>query len=323
MLNELRHYDNLGTPSYFFQLLCTLQENHDAKWTWDDVNQLFYNKIIDDRRIFDGCVQLALKIGLLFFQDEYIFVDRKLSRALNSEVQMKDRFVEYLFKALANDDDFHQIFNSKYLSYDVIYKSFQISNNAFGFKFSNFKQLLIDFDVIAYHPTPEIRNFIINSRYKKIFDKEILPIVKQRRIGVDELRKTLEQQRIDGEEAERYVLAFEKRRLNGGEYIEWVAEYIPNEGYDIASYNYESDTEHNRFIEVKSYAGSKPYFYWSRNEFLVARLRKDSYWLYLVNRDEVGNNSYAPLMLQNPYENVLKNSKWAIQVEKYKLEWDE
>lgn len=323
MLNELRHYDNLGTPSYFFQLLCLLQANHDAKWTSDDVNQLFYNKIIDDRSIFDGCIQLAIKIGLLFFQDEYLFVDKKLSHALSSEAQMKDRFVEYLFIALANDDDFHQIFNSKYLSYDVIYKSFQISNNAFGFKFSNFKQLLIDFDVIAYHPTPEIKNFIINSRYKKVFDKQILPGIKKRKIGVEELRKTLEEQQIFGEEAEKYVLAFEKKRLNRKESIEWVAEYVANEGYDIASYNRESDNEHNRFIEVKSYAGSKPYFFWSRNEFLVARLRQDSYWLYLVNRDELLNNSYTPIMLQNPYENVFKNSRWTAQVEKYKFELDE
>jgi hypothetical protein len=300
-----------------------LQENHDSKWTLDDVNYLFYNKIIDDRRIFDGCLALAIKIGLLFLQDEYIFVDRKLSRALRSEAQMKDRFIEYLFKTLANDDDFHQIFNSKYLSYDVIYKSFQISNTAFGFKFSNFKQLLIDFDIIAYHPTPEIRNFIINSRYKKAFDKEILPSIKKRRIGVEELRKTIEEQQIFGEEAEKYVLSFEKKRLNGKESIEWVAEYVANDGYDIASYNHVSDNEHNRFIEVKSFAGGRPYFYWSRNEFLVARLRQESYWLYLVNRDEVMNSSYIPLMLQNPYENVLKNGKWTAQVEKYKFELDE
>jgi hypothetical protein len=49
--------------------------------------------------------------------------------------------------------------------------------------------------------------------------------------------------------------------LNGKEFIEWIAEYVANEGYDIASYNSKADREHNRFIEVKSYAGSRPYFY--------------------------------------------------------------
>ena len=111
--------------------------------------------------------------------------------------------------------------------------------------------------------------------------------------------------------------------MNGKDRIEWVAEYVANEGYDIASYNDNFDTEHNRFIEVKSFAGDKPYFYWSRNEFLVAKRRRDSYWLYLVNRDKVGNDGYASLMLQDPYENVLNGSKWIVGVDKYKIEWSE
>jgi len=176
MLKELSHFDNLGTPSYFYELLLTLKENQEAGWKIDDVNRIFYNRIIDNRRLFDGCIQLAIKIGILLSADGYIFIDKKLLMSLNSIAQMKDRIVEYLLKAVANDDDFYQIFNSQYLSYDVIYKSPQISINAFGFKYSNFKQLLIDFNVITPHPIPEIKNLMINPRYKKIFDKEVLSL---------------------------------------------------------------------------------------------------------------------------------------------------
>ncbi len=323
MLKELKRYENLGTPSYFFYLLNTLNENPTAEWKLDDVNRLFYNKIIDGRAIFDGCIELGIKIKLLFIQDDYLFVDKKIAESLKSEMQLKDRFIELLFKSLIDDDDFHQIFNSNHLSYDVIYKSFQISINAFGFRFSNFRQLLVDFDVIEYHPTPEIKNFIINSRYRKLFDKAILPEIKKRKIGIEELKRTMEEQQIHGEEAEKFVLAFEKKRLNEKDFIEWVAEYVTNEGYDIASYDSEIDSEHNRFIEVKSYAGGRPYFYWSRNESLVAKRRRENYWLYLVNRDEIGNDDYVPLMLQDPYESVLKNNKWIVEVEKYKLERSE
>lgn len=323
MLKELKRYTNLGTPSYFFQLLTTLREDPAVEWRLDDVNKLFYNKIVDGRGVFDGCIELAIKIRLLSCQDDYLYVDKKFVDSLKSEVQFRDKFVEYLFKALVDDDDFHQIFNSNHLSYDVIYKSFQISINAFGFKFSNFRQLLVDFDVIRYHPTPEIKNFIINSRYRKLFDKAVLPEIKKRKIGIDELKRTMEEQQIYGEEAEKFVLAFEERRLKGKEFIEWVAEYVTNEGYDIASYDNATDDEHNRFIEVKSYAGKRPYFYWSRNEYLVAKRRRNSYWVYLVNRDEIENDDYAPLMLQDPYANVLNNISWVAQVEKYKLEYTE
>ena len=57
---------------------------------------------------------------------------------------MCDKFIEFLFQTLNQDDNFHSIFSSEHLSYDIIYHSTQINNSAFGFKFSNFKQLLIE-----------------------------------------------------------------------------------------------------------------------------------------------------------------------------------
>lgn len=325
MLNDLRRYENLGTPSYYYQLLTTINDSRESGWRIDDADRLFYNKVVDGRRIFDGCLVLALRIKLLVSRDGFLLVDDKVSFFLGSETQMRDKFVECLLKELVEDDDFHQIFNSKHLSYDVIYKSFQISNNAFGFKFSSFKQLLLDFDVIKHHPVPEIRGFVLNSRYKKAFDKIALPEIKKRKIGIDELRKNLEEQQIYGEEAEKFVLFFEKKRLGEAKPVEWIAEYVANEGYDIASFDAEtdSDDEYNRFIEVKSYAGNKPYFYWSRNEFLVAKRRQEKYWLYLVNRDEMDSVEYVPIMIQDPYEIVFKNDSWIEQVEKYKFEWSE
>ena len=84
----------------------------------------------------------------------------------------------------------------------------------FGFKFSTFKQLLLDFGAIKTHPKPELSSFIINSRYKKLFDKTVLPEIKKRKIGIEEFRKSIEQQQIYGEEAEKFVLNFEFNRLN-------------------------------------------------------------------------------------------------------------
>ena len=66
--------------------------------------------------------------------------------------------------------------------------------------------------------------FIINSRYKKLFDKIILPEIKKRKIGIEELRKSLEQNNIYGEEAELFVLKYERDRLNNKVGIDWVAE---------------------------------------------------------------------------------------------------
>jgi len=321
MLKELRRYGNFGTPNYFFELLNTLKDNTAANYTITDIEQLFYNRVIDGRSIFDGCLELAIKTEILSHKNNYLTLNNGIVDSLNSLSQMKDKFVEYLFKALKDDDEFHKIFCSEYLSHDIIYKSLQINNRAFGLIYSNFKQLLIDFEAIKTHPTTELNSFIINNRYKKLFDKTVLPEIKERKIGIEKFRKAMEQQQIYGEEAEKFVLIFEFLRLKKQKEIDWVAEYIVNEGYDIASYNNESDEFPNRFIEVKSFDGETPYFFWSRNEYSVAKRKRDEYWLYLVNRSEINKTEYSPILVQNPYEIILKDDEnWDKQVEKYKIE---
>lgn len=321
MLEELRSYGNFGTPNFFFELLKTLKVNLGSNYTKTDIVNLFYNRVIDGRSIFDGCLELAIKTEVLIIEEEYVTVNIGVVDSLNSINQMIDKFVEYLFKALKGDDEFHKIFCSDYLSHDIIYKSLLINNKAFGLKYANFKQLLLDFGAIKTHPTTELSGFIINNRYKKFFDKAVLPEIKKRKIGIEEFRKSMEQQQIYGEEAEKYVLNFEFLRLNQQKEIDWVAEYIVNEGYDIASYNHESDELPNRFIEVKSYDGGMPYFFWSRNEYSVAKRKKAEYWLYLINRSQITNTNYLPIMINNPFESILNDDlNWDKQIEKYKIE---
>ena len=66
MLKELRRYGNFGTPNYFFELLNTLKVNQEAKYTRTDIEKLFYNRVIDGRSIFDGCLELVIKINVVF-----------------------------------------------------------------------------------------------------------------------------------------------------------------------------------------------------------------------------------------------------------------
>jgi hypothetical protein len=74
-----------------------------------------------------------------------------------------------------------------------------------------------------------------------------------------------------------------------------------------------------KYIEVKSYSG-EPYFYWSINEVKVAEKEKNNYFLYLVNRDEMGNNNYSPIIIKNPYESVFNNDEWSKEPQSWKFE---
>jgi hypothetical protein len=175
--------------------------------------------------------------------------------------------------------------------------------------------------VISIHPTKEIKKYIFNSRYKKLFDKSILPEIRKRKIGIEELRRELEKKQIYGEEAELFVLEFERIRLKNKVGIDWVAEYSVAEGFDVLSFHDIESIGNDRFIEVKSYS-SKPYFFWSRNEMDIARIKADNYFLYLVDRDKMNQNGYEPIMIQNPHKNILANIIWIKEIEKYRIELD-
>lgn len=321
MVKELSKYENLGTPNYHFELLRTLRDGRDENWNIENIREIFHNRMIDGRTLFDGCLPLLDHIGIINIDpDEKVSADESFLEYLVSENLMIDRLVEKLLSVLNNDPTFHCIFCSEFISRDIIYHSIQIDNSAFPLKLSSFKQLLIDFNVLQEHPTKEFNKYIINGRYKKLFDKLLLPEIKKRKVGIEELQKSLEQKQIYGEEAEKFVMSFEDKRLNGNKMIDWVAEYSSSDGYDIASYDDEFSEEHNRFIEVKSYSGA-PYFFWSRNEMNIARIKKLSYYIYLVNRDCMSDPDYTPIIIRDPYTNIYKDeSDWNQTIEKIRFE---
>ncbi|HRK54609.1 MAG TPA: DUF3883 domain-containing protein [Cyclobacteriaceae bacterium] len=323
MLSELSQFENLGTPKFHFELLNTLNDSQSRNWLSSDVAKYFHNRIIEGRNLFDGCLPLLnhLRIVKLDY-NKFVSVDEEFKKFLMNQNLMSDRFIERLILWLSNDIIFHKIFCSEFISWDIIYHSLQIENSAFPLKYSAFKQLLIDFNVIQSHPTKEFNRYIINGRYKKLFDKVVLPEIRKRKIGAEELMKSLAQKQINGEEAEKFVLQFEISRLNNSKEIDWVAEYSVAEGYDIASFNSENSIQYDRFIEVKSYQG-EPYFYWTRNEMEIARIKKSNYFIYLVDRGKMGNQEYQPIIIQNPYTELLvkKPIDWKESIEKIRFDF--
>ncbi|MDP8212226.1 MAG: DUF3883 domain-containing protein [Candidatus Zapsychrus exili] len=318
MLVDLSKYDNLGSPNIFFALLSQIN-NSDSTWTFDDASAFFYNKMIDGRLVFDGCINFALSIDMLVLEDNNIKIEEEFRQNLKSKEELTDKIIQRLFQVLKQDDLFYHIFSSKNLSYDAVYKTIKLGNLAFGSKFAGFKQLLLAFEVIKNHPIVEFDSFIVNPSYKGLLDRDILPQVRKMKLSVEDFDFLMEKKRLYGEEAERFVLEFEKKRLNNEKEVEWVAMYTVNEGYDIASYDCLSDDHINRFIEVKSYEGDEPYFFWTRNEALIAKQKKSHYWLYLINRKKVNGKNYQPEMYQNPIESIMGNNLWHKEPETWRI----
>lgn len=321
MIEDLRKYHYLGSPNTFLFLFQNILDHKTVCWKENELNQVFLNKYIDGQFIFDGCIKFALEINVLAINEGCIYLDSSIEKNIEHYEKFVDCFNKFIFESLKNDPIFIEIFKSENLTYDMINKGIQINNSSFGLRYSNFKQLLINFNILQKHPESQFKSFIINARYKYLFDKTILPEIRRNEVSIEEFQKSMELKQKYGLEAEQFVLDFENKRLNKKKDINWVAEYIVNAGYDIASYNSEEDTFLNRFIEVKSFEGDKPYFFWSRNELKESKIRKKQYWLYLVNRNKMNDNDYHPTIINNPCEEILKNDDWRKSIENYKVSY--
>jgi len=313
MLKELKRYDNLGTPKYFWELLQTLKKGD--IWKLSDIEAHFYNRLIDDRQVFDGCIPVLRLSGVVSIEEETqeVRVNFEFSN-LHSERMCQSKLLEAFLKALNKDADFHNIFRQSHFDY-LQHKTIVVAGSAFGLKFVNLKRLLTDFGFLRPHPELE-RKFLVSSKWKKFADQEITPKVRTL-IGIEALKEKIRRQEENGESAEKFILTFENNRLQDKEGIQWIAPYDSGAGFDVLSFHLSNDEEANRFIEVKSYVGRTPYFYWTRNEMKVAEQKKDDYYVYLVNRDEMNQEDYEPIMIPNPIESILKNDSWGRTIEKY------
>lgn len=306
MIEKFKNLENLGTPKYLSELCDKLVAN--KKRTQKNVQEYFQNRTIEWRYIFDWWLPFLKVLWIIIENSGMLDLDNSFLKPVNSQKQFNEKILERMIEKLKDDEIFKGIFSSDNISYDIVHKYIQIKNSAFGFVYSNFKQLLINFWFLALHPDWFPDKLIINPEYKNIFDKKILPDIHKRRMWLDELKKKLAQQQINWEQAELFVLEYERKRLSKDKNVEWVSPYYVSAGYDILSYHTSDSEVQDRFIEVKSYSWNMS-FYLTRNEVDNARIRQDDYYLYLINRDEIKNPSYEPMIIKNPYENVLKENE--------------
>lgn len=119
-----------------------------------------------------------------------------------------------------------------------------------------------------------------------------------------------------GREAEDWVVAYERTRLASHPFIDQVrriSEENVSAGYDIVSFSSETAPYHDFFIEVKSFASERR-FYWSRNEIAVAEMLGEDYCLYLVDRTQIELPDYHPQIIRGPYSALIacNNDNWEI-----------
>jgi hypothetical protein len=298
MISEIIKFENIGTPNYFVELLDLIHKN---TYGQKEIGDFFINKWIDGNTIFDGGLLVLKYLDFIeISNDDIVSIPIKNQHFLRNEKLLKGKIVSIFLDKWQYDESFKHIFNEQNLLHDIN-QSIVVRKSSFMPKYPKLKQFLIDFSVLEDSCIDDC--FQIKSQYKKYFDKKV---VKQVQLSLKELRKIQNLKNRYGDEAEVFVLNFERQKFKKHSLIDAIEQIsIINSaaGYDVVSIMDNNSSVIDKFIEVKSYS-QNPSFFWSKNEIEVAKQEQDNYFLYLVNRDEMCDDGYQPLMIQNPYKNV-------------------
>lgn len=217
---------------------------------------------------------------------------------------------EFIEFALNND-----IIDIGTISYNIAENAYVMSATTIKpQKHACYRNILIEYDAITLLPDAK---YIVGD----ILYRAIKPPERHKKITEEQLFARLEAQREQGERGELFVLEFEKQRITDPvkqAMIERVSTIDVSAGFDIVSFNDNSSSRIDRFIEVKTFKGGV-HFHWSGNEKETASFMGESYFLYLVNDDCIDKEGYEPLIIQNPVKVIFDSEDWIIESDSYRI----
>ena len=140
------------------------------------------------------------------------------------------------------------------------------------------------------------------------------------RLTLEKLKKKLELDAAIGEKAEMYVLDFERRRLGEpkAQLVRIISDIDVTAGYDVVSFHSVSSDNYDRFIEVKAVSRGTSFF-WSENEYEIAKLKGKDYYLYLVDLSSIDDPSYVPIMISDPTNSIMASPDWLVEPQSYRI----
>ena len=246
-------------------------------------------------QIFEGIISVPPVIAALFNDKE------KLNGALVVST------VNQLFK--------ENIINPSMFCYDTVQCCYAFKNEFLPLSLSCVRNVLISQGFLI--PLRDIQgtHFYIAPTYDALVAKHCKE--KRKQLSLEQLKKQLEKNEHTGEKAEYFVLKYEKKRLGMPlcDKVRRISEIDVTAGYDIVSFDSNQSQEPNRFIEVK--AVSNAGFYWSRNEYEIAKLKGDTYYLYLIDLTKINQPDYLPQIIKNPAVSVMESEDWFIETQSY------
>lgn len=259
-------------------------------------------------------IQYCSAFGWIHTENNVISVDSDVINLNGDNNELNGQLVQSTLKVLFELGCFHP----RMFSFDTISRRIVFHNELFPLHYSAIRNTLIDMGFFDVTRSIQGTTFLVAEAFEKALSK----VCKQekRKITLEQLKKKLESDAEIGEKAEKFVLVFEKERIGAplSENIKIISDIDVTAGYDIVSYESTASYEHDRFIEVKAVSHDMDFF-WSRNEYEIAKLKGNSYYLYLVDIRVIGKNGYMPTIINNPAEVIMESSEWMVEPQSYHI----
>ena len=312
MLDELKNLNYHGGKDGLLFFLCDVIGNsqikvHDAEVICAHASGKRYLSVRD-------LIEHCLAFGWIHLEEDAISVVPSIGEMLHDKDVLNTKLVTSSVNLLFSEG----VFDSTMFSYDSLQCSFSFKNELFPLSLSSVRNVLISQHFLLPLRDAQGSRFYISSDYEILIAKHCK--AKRKLMSLEKLKEQLENNERAGEIAELFVVEYEKRRLGiaDGTKVKRISDIDVSAGYDIVSVNTPEAVVSNRFIEVK--AISTTAFFWSKNEYAVAKLLGTNYYLYLVDLTKISDNGYSPEIVNNPAQEIMENCQWLIEPQSYHIQ---
>ena len=313
MLDELKRLNYPGRKEDLIYFLKSIVG--DKFMTLDDIRVLCAHAPAGYQLRADFLVSYCTHFGWLLC-NETISTCAEIQAVVNDEVCLNRYMVESSLRTLFNNN----ILSANMFVYDIDKCQVSFRNELLPLSYAPIRNVLISQGFLIVERDEHKTLFLVHSDFEKIlawFCKK-----SSNTLTLEQLKARLEANSIAGAKAESFVLEYEKRRIGNltlQSKIKLISEVDVCAGYDIVSFESNTSSYYDRFIEVKAISRNLGFF-WSKNELEIAKLQGEKYFLYLVDLSRIADKEYTPIIISNPALTVMSSSDWLVEPDSYHIQ---
>ena len=312
MLDELKRLNYPGRKEELLYFLQSIVGNN-IKWL-DDIRVLCTHAPAGYQLRAEYLVTYCACFGWIS-QDEGISACKEIRAVLNNELCLNRYMIESTLETLFKN----KILTADMFIYDIEKSQISFRNELLPLSFASIRNVLVSQEFLLIEREEHKTVFWVHPDFEDMLARFCKK--SSNALTLEQLKLRLEANSIAGAKAESFVLEYEKRRICNPmlqKRIKQISEVDVCAGYDILSYESDTSTCYDRFIEVKAFSRNQSFF-WSKNELEIAKLQGEKYVLYLVDLSRIGDDKYCPEMISNPALSIMNSSDWIVEPESYHI----